>query len=410
MRCSPGRTFRRPGILAGVVTSVIVCATLAACSSSGTTTNNSAPGVTTSGGPTAVAATSGGASTSSGSGCAASAAAAVAKYESLPTSLPSSLTPLPEKPKAGTIIKLTNGTLGTDIASGAALIQAAQAAGWKGESLVYDGTVADMNAKWQQAVAEHPNAIIGAGPPAASLESSLAASKAAGIMTNLLASTDVPGQGNDLTSVTLGSQVFSEEGVLNADLMLNDSKCSTSAQALVLTLPFPALQVSQDAFVKTVASLCPACKVTTKSLDPTAIDTPAAVQAVVASLEADPSIKYVYSIESSGVDGLPAALLAADISGVKIFGSIPDPQSLQGLQSGTEAWWVTQDPNLASWLQMDTILRLSEEGGESSGKTLVEDVYPLGVLTPENVSKDAKAIPVYPANYEELFKKLWKVS
>ena len=112
----------------------------------------------------------------------------------------------------GTIIKLVNGQLATDVVGGKALVAAAAAVGWTGHYVVYNGTIQDLNAKWQQAISEHPTAIVSSGPPAAAVSQVLAASKKAGIITDLLGATDTPGNGNDLNGVTLGYQSFSQEG------------------------------------------------------------------------------------------------------------------------------------------------------------------------------------------------------
>ena len=390
MRLAP-----RPRVI-GVASIAVVTVSLAlaACSSSSASPN-------TSGGSASVA------TTSAQKKCVAEVSAAVAPYRTLPTSLPAALTPLAAKPKAGTIIKLVNGQISGDIQAGQALVQAATAAGWKSSTIVYNGSIQDMNAKWLQAVSEHPNAIIASGPPAAEVETSLAASKKAGIITDMLASTDTPGKGNDLTGVTLGTPAFQVEGVINAELMLADSGCSPSAQVLVDTLPFPALVVSQTAFDQTVAKYCPKCKIITKVLQTADLGTPAGTSSIVSAIQADPSIKYIYSVVGSNADGLPSALHAAGLSGVKIFGSVPDAQSLQGLQNQTEAWWVNQDATIGAWLQMDTVLRLAEAGGIASGKTMVENSQPIGILTPQNVSKTASELPNDPTNYAQLFKKLW---
>lgn len=108
------------------------------------------------------------------------------------------------------------------------------------------------------------------------------------------------------------------------------------------------------------------------------------------------------------MDGLPAALQAAGITGVKIFGAVPDSQGIQGLRDKTEAWWVTLDSTLGVWLQMDAILRIQEAGGAAANVHLSENGNPLGVLTPDNIGSTGNGVPVYPTNYADLFKKLWR--
>lgn len=382
-------------IRGAVLTTVAACCVLTACSSGGGTPA-SADGTTSSATATA-----------SSNACVNAATAAVAPYQKLPTTLPTALTQLASKPKPGMVIKLTNGAISGDIAAGQAIGPAATAAGWTSENIVYNGTIEDMNQKYLQAIAQHPTAIIASGPPAAAVESSLAAAKKAGIITVLLGAVDTPGKGNDLTGVTEGAAAFTIEGQINAQWMLKDSGCSSSAQVLVATLPYPALAASQAGFASVIKQELPSLKITTTTVQPTDLGSPAATNAIVSAIQANPSIKYVYSVVGSTADGLPAALKAAGITGVKIFGSVPDAQSLEGLQNGTMAWWVTQDAKIGAWLQLDTVLRIEAAGGAAARATLSENAQPLGVLTPSNVSKSWKQLPSFPGNYPQLFAALW---
>jgi ABC-type sugar transport system substrate-binding protein len=134
------------------------------------------------------------------------------------------------------------------------------------------------------------------------------------------------------------------------------------------------------------------------------IGTPALPSAVVSKLQSSPSTKYVYAIIGNVADGLAPALTQAGITGVKIFGQVPDATSISALRSGTNAWWIDQSSLMNGWTALDGILRVLQ------AKHPISDTggYPLAVLTQQNVPAGT-GIPVLPANYQSEFEKLWLV-
>jgi hypothetical protein len=104
-------------------------------------------------------------------------------------------------------------------------------------------------------------------------------------------------------------------------------------------------------------------------------------------------------------DGLNAALSAAGISGIKIFGENPDVNAIAALRHDTNAWWVDETSQLTGWTEMNALLRVLD-----TGKVYNEiAAYPLSLLTPANVPAQS-VISVEPPNYEQQFLALWHVS
>src|SRR5206468_2205189 len=134
----------------------------------------------------------GGGGTAPTSDCAKAAADFLKPYDQLPTKLPTADYPaLTTKPAAGgSVIKIVNGTIPADGNSADAQAEAAQAVGWTAKKIVFNGTVEDLNAKWEQAISEKPTAITGSGFPAAALQQPLADAKAAGVIASLSSVTD----------------------------------------------------------------------------------------------------------------------------------------------------------------------------------------------------------------------------
>src|SRR5215469_7261496 len=175
---SSRRRHRRS--LAATTGIAAVTVTLVACSSS----TSSSTSTSTSSASSSAAATA--AAVSATSSCMTAANNYLRPWDGLPTSLSSAYTPLTTKPApGGTVIKLVNGKIPSDNESFQQQAIAAQAIGWHAKEIIFDGTVEDLNAKFQQAVSEKPTAITVSGWPPAALQGPLAAAKAAGIVVGL---------------------------------------------------------------------------------------------------------------------------------------------------------------------------------------------------------------------------------
>jgi ABC-type sugar transport system substrate-binding protein len=382
------RQRRSLAVTAGVVALV---ATAVACSSgNSSSTSNSSAAVANSGSAT--------------SSCLTAANNFLKPWDSLPTTLSSVYTPLSSKPPAGgSVIQLVNGTIPSDGQSYQQLAIAAHSIGWTAKEIIFDGTVADLNAKFQQAVSDKPTAIALSGWPPAVLQRPLAAAKAAGIVVGLNSVVDLASGYPGYASNTNGAATAKEIGEINAYMFMRESGCKGSV-AIFNLAEFPILTVATSAFQATVKANCPDCTVSYNAVQSSEIGTPALPSTVVSKLQASPNTKYVYAIIGNVADGLAQALSQAGITGVKIFGQVPDATSIAALRNGTNAWWINQSSLMNGWTALDGILRVME------AKKPISDTggYPLAVLTPQNVPSGT-SLPVYPANYQSLFEKLWGV-
>ena len=387
------RRSRRPHrrSLAATAGVAVVAATLVACSSgtSGSTASSAA----------AAAATS----ASGTSSCMTAANDYLKPWDSLPASLSSVYQPLSTKPApGGIVIKLVNGSIPADNESYQQQAIAAQAIGWTAKKIVFNGTVEDLNAKFEQAISAKPTAITVSGWPVAALQRPLADAKAASIVVGLSsvpeAAVSYPGYASNTNGAVTAKQI----GELNAYMFMRDSGCKGSVA--IFSLPFPILKIATDAFQAAVKSHCPDCTVSYNEVQSSDIGTPALSNAVVSKLQSSPGTKYVYAIIGNVADGLVPAFSQAGISGVKIFGQVPDATSIAALRNGTNAWWIDQNSLIDGWTEMDGVLHAIE------AKHPISDTggYPLAVLTPQNVP-GGTGIPVLPANYQNEFKKLWLV-
>lgn len=385
-----GRSHRGFGVAAGAA---ILIAATAGCASSGNASAADA-GNTTEGSTTAAT-----------SACMAAANAYLQPYRTLPTKLPASYTPLSKKPKpGGSVIAIVNGSIPQDSVAYDNQMQAAAAAiGWTSSKIVQNGSVEDLNAKFEEAISRKPTAIIINGNPLASIVNSVTDAKKAGIIVVFGDVLDVPTSVPGYAGLTDGANSAKAIGKLQANMFMHDSGCKGSVA--IFNLPFPILTAVTNSFTATVKARCPDCKVSYNELQASDIGTPAATTAIVSALQSSPSTKYVYTIIGNVADGLNAALSAAGITGIKIFGENPDQNAIQALRDNTNAWWVDQTSQLTGWTEMDALLRVLDTGRPYNDIA----TYPLSVLTPENVPSGG-SVPVEPPDYEQQFLALWHVS
>jgi len=104
--------------------------------------------------------------------------------------------------------------------------------------------------------------------------------------------------------------------------------------------------------------------------------------------------------------GLSSALKAAGITGVKIAGGQPEPTDLSAVQSGGESAAVLDNNVMRGWIVIDTLARTAE------GMTVPpnDGGQPAQILTKSNVNSTDINTYAVPANYQQLYMKLWKIS
>lgn len=363
---------------------LVVAAAATACSSAD---GSSEPPATASGG-------------ADSSACTQEATDNVKPYEQLPNALPSDLTPLKSKPApGGSIIRIVNGSVPTDVNAGKQYAAVAKAIGWTGSYMVQNGSVEDLNAKFEEAIGKHPTVIVADGNPLAAVQQSVNDAKKAGIVVVLGAVLDKPQSFPGFAAGENGGPVYKKMGELQANLFLRDSHCSGGVA--IFNLDYPVLDAEADAFQAVVKAKCPKCEMTSNSIPGGDIGAPAGINRIVSVLQSHPNIKYVYSAIAPIAGGLVPALDGAGIQGIKIFGQTPDEQAIAALKQGTNAWWVTQSSDIDPWMTTYAALRAIE------AKQPIELTdNPVGILTPDNVPKDATQAPTYPANYDALFRQL----
>lgn len=383
---------------AAYFTAALAClAFVAACSATGSSASSSGSSTASPPGTTA------GAAAASTSQCSAQSASYLQAWAHNPTELPSAYTPLAKKPQPGGTVIYIVGPVPSDQETAISGAAAAAAVGWAEKTLVTNGSVEDVNAKFEQAIAEKPTMITIGGYSPSEIEQPLADAKAAGIVVSLTAIADQPTGYPGFAAISDGSGTANQIGVLEAYQFMKNSNCRGNVAVFSLS-SYPFLQIISNAFTSTVKAHCSECRVSNNLLQLSALGTPALTSSIVSALQSSPTTRYAFTMIGDMATGLTAALSQAGISGEQIFGFLPNAEAIGALRNGTNAWWVYQDPDVLGWTAFDAGLRALTSGRVSTST----DTYPLAVLTPSNVPTGS-SIPAIPASYRAEFEALWHV-
>jgi hypothetical protein len=398
---------RRFQILAALI-SAIVMLFVAACSSSGDSSSaSSAPGSTS---PDATSPGSGG---SSGSGGVAAAQAEYDKYKQEPTDV-GITTPLP-KPASTvakkSIIYMQNATPeGEQIANG--IQKAASLLGWNYKAIQYQtSTTAAIQTAFNQAIAEHPNAIFDAGTPDVVLTRQRAEMAQAGIKFIECCESYPDDASNPPIAVVNAKAQINFEGQLLADGII--AKTNGKVHALTVVVPtFSILKGVADGVKARFAELCAStCKSTELNVTLGNIGTQLP-NMVTSALQRDPSINYLaFTCGCLGV-GVPQALRQAGLtSKVKLASHDAQANTLADLKSGTQEFGIADSNTVTGFRQVDAYLRYLQGVKFPMQVASCDEQGPTACthLTILEKGKDYGSDVELPANYEALFKQLWQL-
>jgi ribose transport system substrate-binding protein len=386
----PVRTgvMARPTVFAGLLCALLMVI-LSACSSSGSSSPGSA---------SASPASSGVASPQ-----VKAAQAVAAKWEKAPTAL-GVTAPLKTAPPAGKTFVWLNCELSACTQILAGIKPAVAAAGWKLKVVQYQqANPATVITALKLALSYHPSAVALSGLPEAVWSTEIPAYRAAGVPI-------IDGYAGPLTlnSTVIGNVSGPPDGVETGQILANWFIADSGGHGRALNVrtdELPYLKTFSDAFQSDVQKNCPGCTVTNLNMSVADATSGKVNSAVVADLQRNPSINYVIATEGPFIDGLPAALAAAGLSGkVKIAGENGDVQNLSDVKNGTEAAFTGASLHIGGWQYLDIAIRHAE------GMTFnpYDGIQPKQLLT-KSVTFSPSADYDQPANFPQLFQAMWKV-
>jgi ABC-type sugar transport system substrate-binding protein len=378
---------RRRRALLGAIAALSAVVLVAACGSSGGSGSSSGAGASSSSGA--------GASSSSQAGLAA-AEALVSKYSQQPTTIPAHGVIGKPIPKGKTVVFVSCGTPNCSV-EGNILQQATSLLGWTLKVINTKGTPESEKAAFDEAAQEKVNVVLYSAVDRSTFASDIPAFVASGTFLGACCITDKVGNGIDYAIDTPSQTAL--VGQLMAAWIIADSK--GSAKTVYFDLPaFSILGTQGAAFNDYLTQNCPSCSADTVDIPVTDLgyDVPAVI---VAYLRAHPSVNYVaLSVDALAV-GLPAALKAARLSGVKIVGEGATTINLQYIHAGQQGASVGFPYYEVLWAMVDAAAR--HEAGVP--------VNPSVGATPWLLVKDNAPVTdtIFPTvkNYEAQFKQLW---
>ncbi|KJL42350.1 hypothetical protein RS82_02366 [Microbacterium trichothecenolyticum] len=278
-----------------------------------------------------------------------------------------------------------------------ALKEAANEVGWEGRSVTFNGSVEDLNIKAMEAI-ETSDIVFVDGFPAAALTGPIAAAKEKGVLLMLGSITDEPESVPGFGSVPQGGTWFEQIGELAAYMFMDSTGCEGSVA--YFGIPYPASRAAAERMGEVIAEVCNDCAFSTTELPVADLGSPAATNAVVSKVQADPSVDFTYFFLGGMATGVPAALKTAGLD-AQVAGSIPTSSDLATTKAGENTFWVGTAADITAWLTVDLAARTLE-----SGEPMIGDQAPLAVYTQDNLD-EVEPVPAYPVDYREQFKALW---
>jgi ribose transport system substrate-binding protein len=293
------------------------------------------------------------------------------------------------------------------VVNGDALQQAAGALGWKVNRINAGLTAETIQSAWQQAVSEHPDAVITSGFARALFNPQLAQLAARKTPVIDLTTADPPGHG--LSAVFGYGPQWTTQGKIIADYVLANSGGKPVHELSVTVSAYANLGMISDEVSKEIKAHCPSCTTATLDVPVTSIgsDLPSRVTSY---LSAHPDVNWAYVGFADMMSGLPPALSSAGLGGVKIV-TIDRTTATEAYMNNGQSLVMSAgfDVSEMMWRSVDYLARLWT--GRSTARDTAVSGLPLWVVTKANQPAANPTTGYYPfvADYAAQYKKLWGV-
>jgi ABC-type sugar transport system substrate-binding protein len=347
----------------------------------------------------ATTATAGSATTTAASSGLAQAQALVAQYTNRPTKLDLT-TPVGKPiPTGKTIYQVTCGAEACD-AESAMIKQATDLLGWNLKVLSTDGSPQQVQNAWEQIVREKPDGVIYTATPRSQIDQYITQASANG--TKIAACCIVePATNGIVWTTSTPDQAAALAKVMAAWPIVDAAKTGNMKPgAVYLNVPdFSILTSAGQSVKKTYNELCPGCEY--NQLDIGLANLNGAPDQVVSFLRAHPDTKYIIQSTDSVFLGVPAALKAAGLNDVKIFGEGPTSAVQANIASGVQAGTMAFAFYEIMFAAVDAIAR-----AEAGAPQVPNFNPPNWILAKDNIPSANEYFPVVPDALDQ-FKALW---
>ena len=331
--------------------------------------------------------------------------AALAKLEVEPSSLPKLPVITKPIPKNLLIVDIACGNVGACADEPAITQQATNYLHWRLKIISTDGTAGATANAWTSALRLKPFAIIYQAAPKSEFASQLAQAKKDGIHVATCCTTDPVGADGIMYNINDAAQ-SGGVGVAIADWMVANST-DGAPHALYVNLPeFPILTNAYEALQGAFATDAPNGQLYTFNEPLSDLGSQQGLTDIVNYLTAHPDITEVSDATDGQFIGLPAALSAAGLTNVQVFGEGPTSINAAYIEAGTQSGSVAFDYYEDMFAEVDALARAA-----AGVKVLPSFTPPLWVLDKQNLPAAAlTGTGIFPvvANSPKLFEKLWK--
>jgi ribose transport system substrate-binding protein len=280
--------------------------------------------------------------------------------------------------------------------------EAAKELGWEVKQIATQGTPESVQAAYEQAVRDKPDAVVASGFPRAVYAKQLAQLKAAGIPVIQSNADDVAGDGISL--LKNGPKDVGVQGEMLASWVVSNS--GAKADTVYFDLPaYTILKPVKDSFAAKYKEWCDGCALDNVDVPITSVgkDMP---DRVVSYLRSHPKVTHVvFSLGLLNV-GVPAALKTAGITGKHIVVNVGDAQNYQYIQGGLTDGAMALNSHETAWIQADALAR------HFTGQPMAVDqkaALPNMLVTKDNLPSADGDFPIV-EDYEKQFKALWGLS
>ncbi|MEU1933011.1 sugar ABC transporter substrate-binding protein [Streptomyces coeruleorubidus] len=280
--------------------------------------------------------------------------------------------------------------------------EAAKELGWQVKQIATQGTPESVQAAYEQAVRDKPDAVVASGFPRAVYAKQLAQLKAAGIPVIQSNADDVAGDGISL--LKNGPKDVGVQGEMLASWVVSNS--GAKADTVYFDLPaYTILKPVKDSFAAKYKEWCDGCALDNVDVPITSVgkDMP---DRVVSYLRSHPKVTHVvFSLGLLNV-GVPAALKTAGITGKHIVVNVGDAQNYQYIQGGLTDGAMALNSHETAWIQADALAR------HFTGQPMAVDqkaALPNMLVTKDNLPSADGDFPIV-EDYEKQFKALWGLS
>jgi hypothetical protein len=260
------------------------------------------------------------------------AAAVVEQFSVRPTEIPNKIPIDGEIPTGKKVYFISCGAPACE-AEIPILQNAADILGWELTAISTDPTKPEqIAAAWDRVANEKPDAVLYTATPRSQVATQFDTAVANGTAAIACCTTDPPEEG--LQYVISTPEQTGELGKIIAAWVVNDA-AGQPAHAVYLDLPdFPILSALRTDFEAGLEDLCAPC--THDAIEFGLADLATASDQVVSYLRAHPDVKYVIQSTDSTFS-LPAALEAAGLDDIRIFGEGPTSATLADIDAGRQA-------------------------------------------------------------------------